>query len=93
MGEDYVNEFIMFSYDVPLSKHFVYRGYATFAERFRRVLKTQPGFNDLNDKDQVSILISCGNKLYLFVFAFSSKNVFFNHLDVVSILATALRTM
>ncbi len=69
MGEDYVNEFIMFSYDVPLSKHFVYRGYATFAERFRRVLKTQPGFNDLNDKDQVSILISCGNKLYLFVFA------------------------
>ena len=54
MGEDYVKEFIMFSYDVPLSKHFVYRGYAAFAERFRRVLKTQPGFNDLNDKDQVS---------------------------------------
>ena len=53
MGEDFVKEFIMFSYDVPLSKHFVYRGYATFAERFRRVLKTQPGFNDLNDKDQV----------------------------------------
>jgi hypothetical protein len=43
MGEDFVKEFIMFSYDVPLSKHFVYRGYATFAERFRRVLKTQPG--------------------------------------------------
>ena len=55
MGEDYVNEFIMFSYDVPLSKHFVYRGYATFAERFRRVLKTQPGFNDLNDRDQVRL--------------------------------------
>jgi hypothetical protein len=55
MGEEYINEFIMFSYDVPLSKHFVYRGYATFAERFRRVLKTQPGFNDLNDKDQVGI--------------------------------------
>jgi len=53
MGEEFVKEFIMFSYDVPLSKHFVYRGYATFAERFRRVLKTQPGFNDLNDKDQV----------------------------------------
>ncbi len=78
MGEDYVNEFIMFSYDVPLSKHFVYRGYATFAERFRRVLKTQPGFNDLSDKDQVSILISSGNNLYLFVFAYiKSKNVFF----------------
>jgi hypothetical protein len=44
MGEDFVKEFIMFSYDVPLSKQFVYRGYATFAERFRRVLKTQPGF-------------------------------------------------
>jgi hypothetical protein len=55
MGEDYVNEFIMFSYDVPLSKHFVYRGYATFAERFRRVLKTQPGFSDLNDRDQVIV--------------------------------------
>jgi hypothetical protein len=46
MGEDFVNEFIMFSYDVPLSKHFVYRGYATFAERFRR---------DLNDRDQVPV--------------------------------------
>jgi len=53
LGEDFVNEFIMFSYDVPLSKHFGFKKYATFTERFRRVLKTQPGFNDLTDRDQV----------------------------------------
>ena len=75
MGEDYVNEFIMFSYDVPLSKHFVYRGYATFAERFRRVLKTQPGFNDLNDRDQVSLSqdVFFGDLRAVFLFR---KNIF-----------------
>lgn len=34
---------------------FPFRGYATFAERFMRLLMLHPGFLDLSAKDQVNV--------------------------------------
>jgi hypothetical protein len=53
MGPEWIKEFVMFTYDVPLSKHFASRGYSTFLERYRRVLRIHDGFADLSKKDQV----------------------------------------
>ena len=44
LGEEFRNEFIMFSYDVPLSKRFVPNEIAKFAERGRRIMRTHPEF-------------------------------------------------
>ena len=56
-GHDWITEFVMFSYDVPLSKHFATNGYATFLERFKRILMAHDGFQDLSTKDQVFTMI------------------------------------
>ena len=53
LGEDFVKEFVMFSYDVPLSKHFATRAYNTFADRFKKILQVHPGFDELTEIDQV----------------------------------------
>ena len=55
LGDDFVKEFVMFSYDVPLSKHFVSRAYATFADRFKKILQVHPGYEQLTETDQVMI--------------------------------------
>ena len=46
LGEEFRKEFIMFSYDVPLSKRFVPNEIAAFAERGRRIMRTHPEFRD-----------------------------------------------
>jgi hypothetical protein len=46
----------MFSYDVPLSKHFVPSEISAFAERCRRILKTHNEFNALNDATQADVI-------------------------------------
>jgi hypothetical protein len=53
LGDDFVKEFIMFSYDVPLSKHFATRAYNTFADRFKKILQVHPGFDQLTETEQV----------------------------------------
>ena len=55
LGEDLVNEFVMFTYDVPLSKHFIPSEINTFVERSRRVMKMHPEFNELTDREQREI--------------------------------------
>ncbi len=54
-GDDLVNEFVMYSYDVPLSKHFVPSEIAAFLERTRRILKIHPEFRALSDRQQAEI--------------------------------------
>ena len=46
LGEEFRKEFIMFSYDVPLSKRFVPNEIAAFVERGRRIMRTHPEFRD-----------------------------------------------
>ncbi len=53
LGDEFIKEFVMFSYGVPLSKTFATRGYLTFLQRYRRVLEVQEGYETLNGKDQV----------------------------------------
>jgi hypothetical protein len=55
LGEEYVNEFVMFSYDVPLSKHFVPNEISAFAERGRRIMKIHPEFTSLADSQQMEL--------------------------------------
>ena len=45
-GEDLLKEFIMYSLDVPVSKHFMPQTMATFAERFLRILKRHQGIEN-----------------------------------------------
>lgn len=52
LGEDLVNEFVMFSFDVPLSKHFVPTEITAFVERCRRIMKIHPEFSGLSDEEQ-----------------------------------------
>ncbi len=54
-GEDLINEFIMFSYDVPLSRHFIPSEIAAFVERMRRVLAAHSEFSSLSDNDQTEV--------------------------------------
>ena len=54
MGEEWLKEFVMFSYDVPLSKHFAARSFTTFMERYRKVLQTHEQYRKLSLEDQVS---------------------------------------
>ena len=53
MGYDWIKDFVMFSYDVPLSKNFASKGYAILSERYKRILKIHDGYSDLTPKDQV----------------------------------------
>eukprot|EP00095_Tigriopus_kingsejongensis_P011663 snap_masked-scaffold59_size442576-processed-gene-0.4 protein:Tk11663 transcript:snap_masked-scaffold59_size442576-processed-gene-0.4-mRNA-1 annotation:"hypothetical protein BRAFLDRAFT_128090" len=55
-GEEIMKEFIMFSYDVPLSKTFVPKMVSVWSERFRRIMKIHEEFNALCDKDQAALL-------------------------------------
>lgn len=55
-GEEALKEFVMFSYDVPLSKAFVPKLVSVFTERFRRIMKVHDEFNALNDHDQGQLL-------------------------------------
>lgn len=52
MGEELMKEFIMYSYDVPLSKHFMLSSMNVFNERFRHILKMHPEFMALSDAQQ-----------------------------------------
>ena len=52
LGEDHIKEFIMYSFDVPLSKGFMANAFGIFIERFRMVLKIHPEFNSLNQCQQ-----------------------------------------
>ena len=54
-GEDLVNDFIMFTYDVPLSKSFVPDHLAIFNERYRLMMKMHTEFTSLSRVDQARI--------------------------------------
>jgi hypothetical protein len=57
MGEDFIEEFMMFSLDVPLSKHYLQTATAMGLERIRRISKTQEEFLDLPSKVHSGLLI------------------------------------
>ena len=52
LGEDHIKEFIMYSFDVPLSKGFMANAFGIFIERYRMVMKIHPEFNSLNQCQQ-----------------------------------------
>ena len=52
LGEDHIKEFIMHSYDVPLSKGFMADAFGIFIERYRMIMKIHPEFNSLNQCQQ-----------------------------------------
>ena len=52
LGEDHIKEFIMHSFDVPLSKGFMADAFGIFIERYRMVMKIHPEFNSLNQSQQ-----------------------------------------
>ena len=52
IGEDLVSEFVMFSYDVPLSKSYAPKHLANFNERYRLMMKMHSEFTDLNGNQQ-----------------------------------------
>ena len=52
IGEDLVSEFVMFNYDVPLSKSFVANHLAIFNERYRLMMKMHYEFMDLSSFEQ-----------------------------------------
>ena len=52
LGEDHIKEFIMHSYDVPLSKGFMGTAFGIFIERYRMIMKIHPEFNSLNQSQQ-----------------------------------------
>ena len=54
LGEDLVNEFVMFSFDVPLSKKFLPSCHAAFLERTWRIQKMHPEFEGLTLPQQVN---------------------------------------
>ena len=54
LGEDLVNEFVMFSFDVPLSKRFLTSCHTAFLERTWRIQKTHREFEDLPLSEQVN---------------------------------------
>jgi hypothetical protein len=60
-GEDLVNEIVMYTYDVPVSKHFMPRLMSVWGERFRRVMATHEEFIRLPEKDK---LIKYNNTAY-----------------------------
>lgn len=55
LGDDWIKEFVMFTYDVPLSKNFAVTSYSAFVERYKRILMAHDGFKDLSYNDQVRI--------------------------------------
>ncbi|TRY76250.1 hypothetical protein TCAL_08790 [Tigriopus californicus] len=63
LGDDLVNEFVMFTYDVPLSKRFVPAELSTFMERTRRILKFHPEFECLTTTEQANLLKNNCNKV------------------------------
>ena len=48
----HIKEFIMHSFDVPLSKGFMADAFGIFIERYRMVMKIHPEFNSLNQCQQ-----------------------------------------
>ena len=53
IGEDLVNEFVMYSFDVPLSKKFFPLCHSAFLERSWRIYKKHAEFEALTVSDQV----------------------------------------
>ncbi len=71
LGYDNIEEFIMFSYGVPLSKSYMKRSVSAFKERFRRLLCGHEDFNtglsaamqrEVRAKTKVQERISAYNK-------------------------------
>lgn len=52
LGDDYVREVIMFSYDVPTSKSFVRNCVSVFNERFKRIMMNYDCFSQLSQNIQ-----------------------------------------
>ena len=55
LGEDHLREFIMWSFDVPVSKSFAETAFCGFNERFRKVMKMHSEFQNLPDNIQEQI--------------------------------------
>lgn len=47
LGADLINEFVMFTFDVPLSRGFFSSGMAAFMERSRRIFNSNPDIHNL----------------------------------------------
>ena len=59
MGRDLLNEFIFFSHDVPISKQFVQRLVAVFAERFRNLLQHMEELSLLSPRQKKRAVENC----------------------------------
>ena len=54
LGDTWIKEFVMQSFDVPLSKNFASFCIKIVKERYKKVLMAHQGFTDLKEDDQVS---------------------------------------
>ena len=63
LGEDHIREFIMFSFDVPVSKSYMHNAIAVYNERVLRLLKMHKEFQMLPNHLQ-TILIK-RNRMYI----------------------------
>ena len=52
VGEEIMTDFIMWNYDVPVSKSFASKTLAVNRERYRRIIKMHSEFNDLKGYQQ-----------------------------------------
>ena len=59
LGGEILNDFIYFSHDVPISKQFMPRAMAVFAERFRNILRRMDEFSLLTPGQKKRALETC----------------------------------
>lgn len=75
LGEDIVREFVMFTYDVPLSKSFMPKALSTFAERFRSILRGHEEFQLMSSMVQATSLRDCAfHSLAIYVAQIETSN-------------------
>ena len=58
VGDDLLNEFIMYSFDVPLSRKYFVNYFSVVNERMRRILKIHPQFEALPMETQQALIKS-----------------------------------
>ena len=63
LGEDHIREFIMFSFDVPVSKSYMHNAIAVYNERVLRLLKIHKEFQMLPHHLQTALIKR--NRMYI----------------------------
>ena len=56
LGEEHIRDFIMFSFDVPVSNSYMHNAISVFNERVLRVLKIHSEFAKLPDSLQTTLI-------------------------------------